>query len=354
MRSWYWHLSDPIVSLYISSDPPAYPGLPIAEQGWKNYTATSEYWHFLVPDSTDFRNSSASLTVPVMFESANPDNPDAVHRKTLNHTARDSGITRLSANLTHRPVEIQIFCSTKSCNTTAVRPSELIDSYSVESDFDFFTLHFLWYFARAFPLNHPGTPEYDAFNFFLNDSSAIPFDTGISGELPDLASLGATELAYRLELVINAYWIAHSALAGVVNLDNLNMTEHMQTSEKNPLFANATATLLDPKTIFKCDYRWLAVLFIATVVMMAAAATSLTFGLLYDGPEVCDFTSALMRSYRMPELGKENYMSGDDLVRQLKDVPIKVGDASAQDDIGRIVIGPRDRVRNLDAGRFYV
>lgn len=357
MRSWYWHLSDPIVSLNISgtgslSNVRGYPWLPTAEKGWSNFTGKSGFWQFLLPNSTGLPNSSASLTVPIMFESANPDNPDAVSLGASNSTAEHAGITRLSANLTHRPVEMQVFCNTDSCNTTAVRPSELVTPYPVEADFVFLTEYFLWWFAQAIPITHDGTPYYDAFSYFLNDSSVNPFSKSYE-PLADLASLGATELASRLEQVINAYWIAHSALAGVINLNNINLTQYLQLSGNDtPLLANASATLLDSKTILKCDDRWLSALYLATVVMMAAAAASLTFNLLYGGPEVCDFTSALMRSYRMPEIERGTF-SGDDLVRQLKDVSIKVGDASAEDDVGRIMIGPQEVVGNLDGERFY-
>lgn len=353
MHSWYWHLSDPTVSLSISgtgsqSAVRGYPWLPIADKNWNNFTSMSGFWQFLLPKS----NSSASLTVPIVFESANPENPDAVSLRASNSTAVHAGITRLSANLTHHPVEMQVFCNTDSCNTTALRSSELITPYPVEADFVFLTQHFLSWFAQAIPITHRGTPTYDALSYYLNDSSVNPFSKSYQ-TLGDLEYLEATELASRLEQVINAYWIAHSALAGVINLNSINHTEYLRSSENGvPHLVNASATFLDSKTILKCDNGWLSVIFLATVIMMAAAAVSLVFNLLYSGPEVCDFTSALMRSYRMPEI-ERGTLSGDDLVRQLKDVSIKVGDASVENDVGRIMIGPQETVGNLKRERFY-
>ncbi|CAI6337711.1 unnamed protein product [Periconia digitata] len=352
MRSWYWHLSDPTVSLSISgtgssSTVRGYPWLPTAQEGLVNYTSTSGYWQFLFPNSTASSDRPASLTMPLMFENANPDNPNATSLKGSDVTSRHAGITRLSANLTHVPVEMHIFCNTGSCNTTAIRLSELVAPYPLESDLTFFTQHLLWWLAQAIPITHKGTPEYDVFNYFLNDSNANPFSKGYE-TLPDLASLGATELASRLEQVINAYWIAHSALAGVVNLNSLNLTEYAALSVNTaPLLANANATLLDFKSTLRCDKRWLSILCLATIIMMAAAATSLTFNWLYSGPEVSDFTSALMRSYRMPEFDRGTW-SGDDLVRQLRHVSIKVGDASSESNVASIVIGPQEVVGSLD------
>jgi hypothetical protein len=352
MQSWYWHLDNPTVSLELnatSNNP--YPHLSNADKGWLNYTATDWFWQILIPNNT---NANASL--PFIFEIANPDSP---HLTTSSGqaSANANAITRFAANLTHQPVELNATCDSSSCRAIAIRSSQFPTPYDPRWDFHFFSLWFLSYLSKAFPLAHLGTPEPGVFESFLNDSSQNPFGQSFTTipSHPDLSSLGADELGLRLEQVLNAYWIAHSALWGVAGFDSLNVTQLYASAatSNTTVGANTTAIVSNSRPFLVCDEHWLGVLCFSTIVMFIAALVSLVFTILYNGPEANDFLSALTRGYQVPQLEHGSYLHGDDLVREFRDAELKVGDANTGGEVGRIVIGPSGLVGDLQRGRVY-
>jgi hypothetical protein len=88
--------------------------------------------------------------------------------------------------------------------------------------------------------------------------------------------------------------------------------------------------------------------------MFCAAAVSTVFAVLYNGPEAHGFFSALIKPHRALQLDHGSYLHEDQLIRQLKDVELKIGDARTEDEVGKIVIGPSNLLGNLKRGRLYV
>jgi hypothetical protein len=87
--------------------------------------------------------------------------------------------------------------------------------------------------------------------------------------------------------------------------------------------------------------------------MFCATTMSAVFTVLYTGPEAHDFLSTLTKSHRALQLDHGSYLHEDELVRILKDVELKIGDARAEGDVCKIVIGPSNLLGNLGKGRLY-
>ena len=345
LQSWYWTLDDPIISQVNTTGmktTQVFPDLPIAGSGWTNHTGINNFWQFLIPSDLNL-TTAPSTSLPLTFEVADTD------------AQYSNVITSLSANLTHCPVEIQATCDSLSCQATAVRNADFPEPYDPQLDFRFVIVWFLTFLTEAFPLSHGGTMEPSVFEIFLNDSTQDPFNPVAVYDSFNLYELGADELALRLKQILNTYWVALSAESSLTGFGTANLTQLGDYNLiGNTTFAlNATATFYYWTDFLHCDIPWLVILCLATIIMFSATVVSIVFTHLYDGPEATDFISALTRSYRVPVLGHGLYLDGDDLVRQLKDVELKIGDARPGDEVGQIVIGPSELLGDLERNRHY-
>src|SRR5215469_6381256 len=190
---------------------------------------------------------------------------------------------------------------------------------------------------------------------FLNDSSQDPLAKQTLDTTLNLYVLGADEVALRLEQVLNTYWIAQSAESAVPGLGLINVTQLFFNgdAETNSTFTlNTTATFHNWTDFLICDRSWLAILCFATIIMFCAATMSTVFTVLNTGPKAHDFLSALTKLHHALQLDHGSYLHEDELVRELKDVKLKIGDARTEDDVGKIVIGPSNRLGNLERGRL--
>jgi len=346
MQSWYWQLANPTLSLFFNSySNNSFNGLPNATAGWQPYTAKDGFWQFLVPVYYEiWPNDSMAL----VFQNANGYSPLTNRSGAM--------ITQLSANLARQIVEMNVTChSMTSCQANALRASSLPPGYDAEWDFQFAGQYLFMYLVDAFPNITVGPMTFDPFFSYLNNTSQNPFNptTEYFETTRDLATLGTETLAQRLEQVINAYWIAQSALSAVTSFDELQVLQYFGSQGLAAVTRNATATFANPETFLVCDAAWLALLCASTVLMFCAAIASLGLTLLYDGPEATDFVSALTRGYRVPRLDRGSYLDGDELVRRMKDVELKLGDDRADADVGRIVIGPSQVLADLETKRLY-
>lgn len=345
LQSWYWTLDNPIISQVNTTGmktTQAFPELPIAGSSWTNHTSIDNFWQFLTPSDRNL-TTAPSTSLPLTFEVADTD------------AQSNNVITSLSANLTHCPVELQVACDSLSCQATAIRNADFPELYDPHWDFKFVIGWFLTYLTEAFPLNHKATIEPTVFEIFLNDSTQDPFNTVAPYESFNLYELGADELALRLKQILNTYWVALSAESSLTGFDAANLTQLGDyNAVANTTFSlNATATFYNWTDFLQCDMPWLIVLCLATIIMFSAAVVSIVFTHLYDGPEATDFISALTRSYHVPVLEHGSYLGGDDLVRQLKDVELKIGDARPENEVGQIVIGPSELLGHLERNRHY-
>ena len=65
---------------------------------------------------------------------------------------------------------------------------------------------------------------------------------------------------------------------------------------------NTTAIVQTTEKYLHCNKRWLALLSIATIVILCAALPSGILSFLSIGPDVTDYLSALTRAYQVPTL----------------------------------------------------
>jgi hypothetical protein len=302
-------------------------------------TGNDGFWRFLLSGNYTENSLLQLSSLPLTFEDANY-NPSE-------YSVAGGNITRLPGNLTRWPVELQIQCNSSKCETTAIRNSNFFNSTALQSDFYYVVLSTLLGLTTAFP-DSASTSYPSVFEVFLNNPLTNPFNASFDEDV-DLYNVSATELALRLEQIVNTYWIARMAESGIVSFDQAVMSR----LSADGLMANTTATTYNWAEFLSCDIPWLVVLCIVTIVMFIAAAFSVVFTILYNGPEAQDFLSALVRSHGLPELNHGSYLQADKVIRKLKDLELKVGDARPEKEVGRIVIGPSERLGSLQKGRLY-
>jgi hypothetical protein len=207
----------------------------------------------------------------------------------------------------------------------------------------FFQLWFLSDLTTAFPLTHSGTAFSGGFETYLLDPSSFQ-SSNYSSEV-DLSSIGVETLAFRLTQIINTYWMATSFTGDI--------TGAYQSFGLSATTMNTTAIVQTTEKYLHCSKRWLALLSIATIVILCAALLSGILSFLRIGPDVTDYLSALTRAYQVPTLPGGSYLDAEERVKLLKHVNLRVGDSSPDKEIGNIVIGSTRSVRGLEMGRLY-
>ena len=330
LETWYWRVS-PINITYYEKDSTdsILEGLTnYSVPGYTSFVGSNHLWQFVI-STPDKGNDNDPI--PLIFEQSDGnDNP--------------SHITHFETLVIPYPVEMRAECSPSACLASAVRNSTMQSVPNPTSNHPFFQEWFLLDLTTAFPLTHDGTPDSGGFETYLLDPSSFQ-SSNYSPEV-DLSSIGVETLAFRLTQIINTYWMATSFAGDVtgayrpfagLSTTTMNTTAIVQTTEK----------------YLHCNKRWLALLSIATIVILCAALLSGILSFLSIGPDVTDYLSALTRAYQVPTLPGGSYLDAEERVKLLKHVNLRVGDSSPDKEIGNIVIGSTRSVRGLEMGRFY-
>jgi hypothetical protein len=116
---------------------------------------------------------------------------------------------------------------------------------------------------------------------------------------------------------------------------------------------NATANVSNNEDYMHCDLMWFAILCLATLVLFCAAILSAVITLIRISPDATDFLSALTRSDGSTRLESGSSLDEDDRVRLLKNIRLRIGDASSEESAGMVVIGRAENADVLKRGRLY-
>jgi len=329
LKTWYWRV--PPINLthyeknYTNTSWAGLTNYSVSE--YKSFVGSNHLWQFVI-STPDKGNDNDPI--PLIFEQSDGN-------------GSPSHITHFETLVTPHLVEMRAECSPSACLASAVRNSTMQSLPNSTSNRHFFQLWFLSDLATAFPLTHSGTAFSGGFETYLLDPSSFQ-SSNYSFEV-DLSSIGVETLAFRLTQIINTYWMATSFTGDV--------TGAYQPFGLSTTTMNTTAIVQTTEKYLHCNKRWLALLSIATIVILCAALLSGILSFLRIGPNVTDYLSALTRAYQVPTLPGGSYLDAEERVKLLKHINLRVGDSSPDKEIGNIVIGSTRNVRGLEMGRLY-
>jgi hypothetical protein len=349
MRSWYWDLHDPKVTWfkvpqnisYLNETSPDLPSHLNVSSNYEFFTGTNGMWTLaLAPNWPTVQNNNIQPNMSTAIVLAEWDyEPDD----------EDIEITRVEAVLSQNFVEVNISCTPTSCAANAIRPSVSIDSdFQRTADWSFFGEWMLHNLKGAFPLMHSGTPYLGIFERYLQNGTQNAFTsiTEVTGVY--LHEVPADTIALRLMHIVNSYWTASTFIGDVAG--NFNSSDVVLNVNST---LNATATLSNHEEFMHCDKNWHAILCIATFVLFCAGSFSAVVTCVRISPDATDFVSALTRSDGSNKFDSGSYLDADKRVRLFKDMRLRIGDASANEDAGVIVISRAENADALKVGRLY-
>ncbi|KAF9530407.1 hypothetical protein CPB83DRAFT_850871 [Crepidotus variabilis] len=286
-------------------------------------------------------------------------------------TGTNKTLTVASCTINMEYVEVQVECDGSICHNVAARPAPnpashifppLLNGKKNEAA----------NLTQNSPLN--GLAQTDAMvlafwrNFVNATNPYIGCDTsfcptsGVEGYLLDPNSpfsVSTTPLIWqqgnelvsqRFTQLINTYWldsIAPDTIAGNFSVDAANRFNIDST----------IGSIQTQQEVIKCDYLWLTILLISSLVMLLCGIAAVVFGMLRRGPDILDHFTGLLRDN--PYVSDQQYSSMDNVVAQakrLRNVTVRLGDVSPEDDVGYVAIaavGGEVAVEKLSPRRLY-
>jgi len=280
-------------------------------------------------------------------------------------------ITNASCTLTTTYVEAHAFCHNSNCTVDRVRESRhprnrtsltVLDSITPYSGYGPPINGFFTAFAQAadtpwdikgqggiystpieYYFTHPESP----YSATLNSTSSI--------RGADIYPIGDTVFSQRFSQLLNTFWISSIAPTGVTGVFNVSADGKASTDYAA---LNVTGVVTPDHLVLECRRGWLAVLVVASMIMLFAAIAAAILGLLLRGPEILDRASLVLRDNPFVNVPAASSMEdGFDQARRLKDARLCLGDASSGLERGHVAIGTMDAVTPLSHvkadGRLY-
>jgi hypothetical protein len=193
-----------------------------------------------------------------------------------------------------------------------------------------------------------------------------------------LSDVALSDIETRLGQILNAFvygstWNASIYLLGE-SIDNLQGHEF---GGKNASFVQATradivamiqnqtaaftvpAVLRTQAQVYVCNFAWLGVFLLSSVVMLVGAIIGVVFSRKTIVPDYLGFVSSLAKEspwIRMPDVGVN--MDGMDKARLVKEVKVRLGDVSyvhgGHSKIGRLAFARLEETTKVKKGKLYV
>lgn len=358
MQSWYWQLENSTLwkngstgSLLTGRS--EYNGSSVLT----NFTGLNVQWQFAVPRNLNPEAASIPITFEVTTNSAFLENsPNFTYTyvsggSEISKYSRDVAM-RLDGVLTQRPVELNVTCAGLSCNVIAVRNVVMDPGYASSNDTHYLSVFMLGHLARAFPNEHPGTPQPGVLEAYLYDPTQNPYSVL---RYTDIQTLGLTwidseTMARRLSQVMNTFWMADNYVNNVAS--GFNTSDPFLVKASAVKSSNVTAA--SDQDFLECDVGWMAVFCISALVMLLAAIVSASISFVRLAPDFTDFLSALVLNDGSLTLVGFSHLGEYERVERLKGIKLKVGDREAGKRVGKVVIAEEAEVGNLEKGRLYL
>lgn len=364
LQTWYWHLDNPVYA------PSGSKGRLLYQTDdsnntflMHNFTGRNTLWQVNLQTARDpetLTKFPISLQMSYAYNGSLQNGNTSVTYLTGPSPLFDPSsprlfAIRLDAVLRKRYVDLNVSC-TPSCRVAAIR--------DIDKPTDFISSGDMLYLQDISIANLPfaigeqrlGTAERSIFELFMYAPYRNPFETfdlkyfvAIRDTI-DFSDVSAREFADRFSQMLNSWWIAQndftSATGGFLNVSDLN-------SGKQRAVRNATVTASEDQQYLACDHNWLAVLFLAEILMIFAAIISVLLTIARVAPDSLDYLSALTRNIGDLVTPYGSYMDADDRLRKMKHLMLKIGDAEELSDVGTIMIGQADALAPLVKGRLY-
>ena len=357
MQSWYWQFENATLWEKGSKGPLLEAAFEYnGSSKLTSFTAAGQQWQFAIPQNW---NPDIASSIPVTFEVT----PSMVSIKnsmnvTFNYSSNMDVLSavRLDAVLTQRPVELNVTCTTSSCDVTAIRNTTLDANYVTKSDMFQFHTYFLPHLTAAFPVEHLGTAIYGVLEAYLWDSSQNPYNVlSNTNSVFDLTQLDSQSLARRLGQILNTYWIVDNQFANAAGGFNASDPSLVHTTSTGNFSAvrNSSVTTMNAQEFLHGSDPWFALLCVSALMMLFTSIASAILIFVRLAPDSTNFLSALTLNDGKNILEGGSYLDEDERVRLLKDSRFMIGDIKADEKIGQVMIGQDGELGALKKERLY-
>jgi hypothetical protein len=283
----------------------------------------------------------------------------------------DKILTIANCTVTMRYVEVQIKCDGHTCESTAVRPSTNPANHTDGAGLSSLDE------AHFTPLNGLGQQSTMYMSFLADFTNATnpavgcdttlcppsvieayladPANTVLQTATTKLWKLGDEIISQRFTQLFNTYWIDSVAPAPVSGNFSLEYSEFGTTQQYNT--DSTLGTITTTQRVIECNYKWLAILLICSLVLFFIGLATVVLTALRRGPDVLDRFSPLLRYSRFANIPHKSSMEdAADQSRRLRNVTVRLGDIRPEEEVGYIAIGVLDGthpVQKLSTRRTY-
>lgn len=288
-------------------------------------------------------------------------------------------LTSALCNLSMSYLELQVQCEGKSCRSLAVRPSASPATHSNRT-----TNPTSLSSTQFTPLNGLGQRDimFTSFmkNFVNSTNPSVGCDTSfcttsaIEGYLanpdspynfpfgnPSLWTYGNKLISQRFTQLFNTYWIdsiAPFAVAGQFNI-SVGLTDPTdQTVTDRYNVDSSIGTIEREEIVVKCNYAWLAMLLLASTVLLLIGLVTVVLNMFRRGPSILDSFSSLLRDspYAASIPHSSSMEDGFHKSKRLRNVKVRLGDVRPDEDVGYVALAAldgRNPVKRLSTRRVY-
>jgi len=300
------------------------------------------------------------LYSPQPYNFIDPWDPDGypwynfTRRITYMDSNNDVGWAAANCTIQTRYVEVSTSCSSGICTAVKIRNSlvpatlgswTLFDSRS--SDFYQFATHL----ATALDSGHPSVATPYQW-FIMNPLNA--FTPNSTDSPPITTVVSNVTFALRLGQLFNTYFMIMLAPNAITKgLQNTNLFADMAEAYSDSSLSNTTATEMRDALVLQCNTLWFVVLLLSSAVTALVGLCGLIAALCRLGPDIGFNVSSLVKdSPFVDQASVATTLNSTKRSVLMKDWYAKLGDVTAEDEVGYIAIGSGN-VADLQRGRLY-
>ncbi|KAL0933331.1 uncharacterized protein CTRU02_212294 [Colletotrichum truncatum] len=183
---------------------------------------------------------------------------------------------------------------------------------------------------------HPDTP----FSATIDPNRETEVLPGWRGE--EIYPIGDVLFSERFSQLLNTFWLSSIAPENITGNFNFGAPDYTLAYETalNFIRQNVTGTRTPDVLVMQVNKSWLAVLFIASVVMLASGIAASVLNLFRRGPDILDHPTGLLRDN--PHVHMVQSTSMEDATEQIRrngGVRVCLGDIKSHEDTGYLVVG---------------
>lgn len=194
-----------------------------------------------------------------------------------------------TCNLTSTYVELNASCVESSCSATHIRPLQHRQMSELWSPLDYNSSvadSFFRDFVNATVPRQLQSPS--ASEWYVTDPET-PFGIEAQSNYANYSGVDSSDFSLRLTQLLNAYYLANIAPAAIAG----DLMTDDWTRDYPYDYTTVKGQLTIPLSIIVCHYQWLAVLLVASVVMMCCGFACAMLAVRYPSTDSLDIQSSL-------------------------------------------------------------